>query len=66
MHRHRHRGPGFGRHGGRWRVPNADQLIEFLEEHQRDLEQEVADTADLLRRLREEAPPAGEPAPTQV
>lgn len=50
-HRHRHgrRCHGFG-HG---RVPNADQLLQRLEEHQRDLEQEVADTADLIRRLKE-------------
>jgi len=28
--------------------------LKSLEEHQRDLEQEVADVADLIRRLREE------------
>ena len=54
MHRQRHRGrcQGFG-HG---RVPNAEKLLERLEEHQRDLEQEVADVADLIRRLKEERP----------
>ncbi len=53
-HRHRHarRCHGFGR----GRVPNADQLLQQLEEHQRDLEQEVADVADLIRRLKEERP----------
>jgi len=44
-------------HGfGRARVPNAEQLLERLEEHQRDLEQEVADVADLIRRLKEQRP----------
>ena len=40
----------------RARVPNAVQLLEQLEEHQRDLEQEVADVADLIRRLKEQKP----------
>jgi hypothetical protein len=56
MHKHRHR---YGRrcHGlGRGRVPNAEQLLERLEEYQRDLEQEVADVADLIRRLKSAAP----------
>ena len=58
MHKHKHRCPrGRHRHGfGRGRVPNADQLLEQLEEHQRDLEQEVADVADLIRRLKERQP----------
>lgn len=53
------------RHGRRFRgrrMPNRDELLQALDEHQRDLEQEVADVADLIRRLREEQP-AGEPAP---
>jgi hypothetical protein len=50
-HHHRHRGCGFGR--GR-RFPTSEELLSALEEHQRDLEQEVADVADLIRRLREE------------
>jgi hypothetical protein len=29
-------------------------MLKFLEERQRDLEQEVADVADLIRRLREQ------------
>jgi ABC-type transporter Mla subunit MlaD len=53
-HSHRH---GRRCHGlGRGRVPNAGQLLEQLEEHQRDLEQEVADVADLIRRLKEQRP----------
>ena len=56
MHKHRHR-HGKRCHGfGRGRVPNAEQLLERLEEYQRDLEQEVADVADLIRRLKSAAP----------
>jgi hypothetical protein len=56
MHRHRypHGRRGFGHGLGRGRVPNAAELLERLEEYQRDLEQEVADVADLIRRLRTE------------
>ena len=52
MHKHRHRGRCHGL--GRGRVPNAEQLLGRLEEYQRDLEQEVADVADLIRRLKVE------------
>jgi hypothetical protein len=55
--RHRHRA-GFGFGHRRFRYPNSDELLSALEEHQRDLEQEVADVADLIRRLREEQAPA--------
>ena len=56
MHKHRHR-HGRRCHGlGHGRVPNAEQLLERLEEYQRDLEQEVADVADLIRRLKSAAP----------
>ena len=48
----RHRRRGFGH--ARFRYPNRDELLSALEEHQRDLEQEVADVADLIRRLQEE------------
>ena len=65
MHRYRrHRygrggcGPGFG-----GRVPNREEWLKALEEHQKDLEQEVADVADLIRRLKEEKADA---APTTV
>jgi hypothetical protein len=53
MHRRHHRhtgcGPGFHR-----RVPNREEWLKRLEEYQKDLEQEVADVADLIRRLKEE------------
>jgi len=49
---------GHGRCGqfGRRRFPNSEELLKALEEHQRDLEQEVADVADLIRRLKEQQP----------
>ncbi|HEV3408100.1 MAG TPA: hypothetical protein VG079_05370 [Gaiellaceae bacterium] len=52
-HRHRHGrgcGPGFGSR----RYPNREEWLRALEEYQKDLEQEVADIDDLIRRLREE------------
>jgi len=56
-----------GRHHRRtwgWRAPNREELEKALEERQKDLEQEIADIHDLLRRLREEsATPPPEPAP---
>ena len=50
-HRRRHR---FGRFG------NREQWLSRLEEYQRDLEQEVADVADLIKHLR------GNDAPQQA
>jgi hypothetical protein len=50
----------------RWerRAPNREELLKALEERQRDLEQEIADIHDVLRRLREEGTtPSPEPAP---
>jgi hypothetical protein len=35
-------------------MPNREEWLRRLEEYQRDLEQEVADVADLIRRLKEE------------
>ena len=59
LHRH-HRHHGRGRCGRRF--PSSHDLLKMLEEHQRDLEQEAADVAELIRRLREAEPketPAG-------
>ena len=39
------------------RFGNRDEWLSKLEEHQRDLEQELADVADIIRRLKEDAPP---------
>jgi hypothetical protein len=44
-HRHRFRGR---------RMPSRDELLKALEDRQKDLEQEIADIHDLLRRLRDE------------
>ena len=43
--------PPFGR---RWY--DRENVVDRLESYQRDLEQELADVSDLLRRLREERP----------
>ncbi len=59
-HKHRRRG---------WRAPSREELQRALEERQKDLEQEIADIHDLLRRIRDEgaaetgSAPAGQPAP---
>jgi hypothetical protein len=49
--------PGLGR--GR-RFPNREEWLRRLEEYQKDLEQEVADVADLIRHLKEEKPETAE------
>jgi len=63
------------RHGqadrrGRWRhrrrLGDRGKWLARLEEYQRDLEQELADVADLVRRLKEEAPPEGPPQTASV
>ena len=44
------------------RAPNREQMLQALEERQKDLEQEIADIHDLLERLRDRgATPATEP-----
>jgi hypothetical protein len=64
MHHGHHRWGGPG--GGRGRVffrgpfPNRRELLERLESYQRDLEQELADIADVIAHLRDpadQAPP---------
>jgi hypothetical protein len=49
---HGHGHGGHGLHGRRF--PNREEWLRALEEHQRDLEQETADVADLIRRLKDE------------
>jgi hypothetical protein len=49
-HGRRRRGRRFGRRFDR------ETMLPRLEEYQRDLEQELADVADLIRRLKEERP----------
>jgi len=57
-HGHRH-GRGFGRRFGRF---NRENFLPRLEEYQKDLEQELADVADLIRRLKEGAAEPTAPA----
>jgi hypothetical protein len=56
-----HRGRRLGQ---RWY--ERENVLERLESHQRDLEQELADVSDLIRRLREGEQPGGEPEPQSV
>jgi hypothetical protein len=65
-HHHGHHGPGPGFRRGRGRLffrgpfPNRQELLARLESYQRDLEQELADVADVIAHLRE---PGDAPAP---
>ena len=52
MH-HRHHGHGRGRIHFRGPFPNRQDLLERLESYQRDLEQELADIADVITHLRD-------------
>ena len=49
-----------GRHGFR-RIGNREEWLDRLEQYQRDLEQELADVSDVIKRLRE-----GGPAPQET
>jgi hypothetical protein len=51
-HRRRHRPP----FGHRWY--NRENVLERLETYRRDLEQELADVSDLIRRLQQGEEPA--------
>ena len=53
MH-HRHR--RFHRRGVGNRFYEPERVLERLEEYQRDLEQELADVADLIGRLKKDQP----------
>jgi hypothetical protein len=48
-----HRRHGFGRRGLGRGFYDSDRVRERLEEYRRDLEQELADVSDLLKRLGE-------------
>jgi hypothetical protein len=52
MHGHRHRRGGM-RLGARFY--ERERVLDRLENYQRDLEQELADVSDLIRRLKDEA-----------
>ena len=64
MHGRRHRGFGWREFGSRWY--SRENVLERLESYQRDLEQELADVSDLIRRLREGEQPGGATQPTTV
>jgi hypothetical protein len=49
-----------GRHGFR-RFGNREEWLDRLERYQRDLEQELADVSDVIKRLRE-----GKPTPEET
>ena len=52
MHRHGHH----RRLRGHRRFPSREEWLRKLEEYQRDLEQEIADVADVIRHLKGEQP----------
>ena len=56
-----HRGRRLGQ---RWY--ERENVLERLESYQRDLEQELADVSDLIRRLREGEQPEARPEPQSV
>lgn len=51
---HGHRGHGRRRGRFGFQGMNREEWLRRLEEYQRDLEQELADVTDILKRLREE------------
>jgi hypothetical protein len=53
-HQHRGRRLGHRRLGQRWY--SRDNVLPRLEEYRKDLEQELADVSDLIRRLKESQP----------
>ena len=61
---HGQRFPRRGRFGRRWY--SRDNVLERLESYHRDLEQELADVSDLIRRLRESEQPQGQPETQSV
>ena len=63
MHRHHHHRRGFRPPFGR-RWYSSDNVLERLESYQRDLEQELADVSDLIKRLRETEAAPGAPEQT--
>jgi hypothetical protein len=49
------RGYGFWGYG-RWGQLKSEDVLRRLEEYRRDLEEELADISDLIRRLKEKEP----------
>jgi uncharacterized protein YllA (UPF0747 family) len=63
VHHHHHQRGGFGRRRLFFRgpFPNRRELLERLESYQRDLEQELADVADVIAHLRDPSDAPAEP-----
>jgi len=53
MHHHRHHGGRGARMLFRGGFPSRHELLERLESYQRDLEQQLADVADVIAHLRD-------------
>ena len=68
MHHRRHRGPRGPMRGFRLgeRAYERGRVLERLETYQRDLEEELADVTDLIRRLREGEQPSASAEPQTV
>ncbi|MHB8469095.1 MAG: hypothetical protein ACYDCH_04985 [Gaiellaceae bacterium] len=63
MHHHRHHhGHGANRFWFRGPFPNRQELLERLENFQRDLEQQLADVADVIAHLRDRGDEASQQA----
>jgi len=66
MHRRFHRRRAPLRHDLGARFYARENVLERLDEYQRDLEQELADVVELIKRLREDDAPQGEAQPQTV
>ena len=64
-HHHRHGRRGFRPPFGS-RFYSSENVLDRLENYQRDLEQELADVSDLITRLRAGEQPAGTPEPQSI
>ncbi len=63
--KHRRGRERLGRRSHLGRFGNREDWLARLEEYQRDLEQELADVADVIRRLRE-GPPESRPQTASI
>ena len=63
MHGHRHRRGG-SRLGARFY--ERERVLERLDDYQRDLEQELADVTELIKRLRESDAPQSQSEPQTI
>ena len=61
-----HRNRRFHRRGVGNRFYEPERVLERLEEYQRDLEQELADVTELIKRLREDDAPQSQAEPQTI